>query len=138
MTARINKIDHIGIVVQDIEAALQVYQKALGLTLTHVQEMPDEAVCTAFLPVGESEVELVQPITADSGVARFLAKRGEGVHHICFEVDDIEAALQDLAARGIELIDEKPRQGVMGRVAFVHPRSAHGVLVELLERERGD
>ena len=138
----IKKIDHIAIVVHNIEEALQVYEGALGLELAEVKEAPEQAVRIAFLPVGESEIELVEPLTADtstklstsSGVARFLEKRGEGLHHICLEVDDIEAALQDLAAQGIRLIDEQPRQGAHGRVAFLHPKSTHGVLIELIEK----
>jgi methylmalonyl-CoA epimerase len=132
--AVIKKIDHIAIVVRSIEEALQAYQGALGLELTEVEEVPEQAVRVAFLPVGESEIELVEPITTDSGTAKFLEKRGEGMHHICLEVDDIEATLQDLAAKGIQLIDEQPRQGAHGRVAFLHPRSAHGVLIELVEK----
>jgi len=130
----IKKIDHIGIVVHDIEEARRVYEEALGLEVTHIQEVPEQQVRIAFLPVGESEVELVEPTTADSGVARFLEKRGEGIHHICFQVDDIEAALERLRAQGVILIDRRPRQGARGRVAFVHPKSMHGVLVELVER----
>jgi len=130
----IKKIDHIAIVVRSIEEAQQVYEGALGLELTDVKEMPEQAVRIAFLPVGESEVELVEPLTAESGVAKFLEKRGEGLHHICFEVDDIEAALRDLAAKGIRLIDQQPRRGAHGRVAFLHPKSAHGVLIELVEK----
>jgi len=132
----IKKIDHIAIVVRSIEEALQVYEGALGLELTDVKEVPEQAVTVAFLPVGESKIELVEPLTTDGGVARFLEKRGEGLHHICLEVDDIEAALQDLAAQGIRLIDEQSRQGIHGRVAFLHPKSAHGVLVELIEKPR--
>jgi len=132
----IKKIDHIAIVVRSIEEALQVYEGALGLELTDVKEVPEQAVTVAFLPVGESKIELVEPLTTDGGVARFLEKRGEGLHHICLEVDDIEAALQDLAAQGIRLIDEQPRQGAHGRVAFLHPKSAHGVLIELIEKPR--
>jgi len=142
----IKKVDHIAIVVHSIEEALQVYKGVLGLELTDIVEVPEQAVRIAFLPVGESEIELVEPLTADtstkfstgSGVAKFLEKRGEGLHHICFEVNDIEAALQDLAAKGIRLIDEQPRQGAHGRVAFLHPKSAHGVLIELCERGRGE
>lgn len=146
----IRKVNHFAIVVHNIEEALQVYEGALGLELAEVKEVPEQAVRIAFLPVGESEIELVEPLTADilrpssvqastklstgSGVARFLEKRGEGLHHICFEVDDIEAALQDLAAKGIRLIDDQPRQGAHGRVAFLHPKSAHGVLIELIEK----
>ena len=148
----IKKIDHLAIVVRSIEEALQTYEVALGLELTDVKEVPEQAVKVAFLPVGESEIELVEPLATDilrpssvqastklstgSGVARFLEKRGEGLHHVCFEVDDIEAALQDLAAKGIRLIDEQPRQGAHGRVAFLHPKSTHGVLIELIEKPR--
>ena len=132
----IKKIDHIAIIVRSIEEALQVYEGALGLELTEVEEVPEQAVRVAFLPVGESKLELVEPLTTDSGVAKFLEKRGEGMHHICLEVDDIEAALQDLAAQGVRLIDEQPRQGAHGRVAFLHPKSAHGVLIELIEKPR--
>lgn len=128
------KIDHIGIVVHNIEEALQVYEEALGLELNDVKEVPEQGVRVAFLPVGESELELVEPLTAEGGIAKFLEKRGEGLHHICFEVADIEAALQDLAAKGVRLIDEQPRQGAHGRVAFLHPKSAHGVLIELIEK----
>ncbi len=131
----IKKIDHIGIVVRDIEAALKVYRDALGLELTRAESVPEQAAKIAFLPAGESEIELVEPTTDDGGIARYLAKRGEGVHHLCLEVDDIEAALAQMAAQGMELIDEKPRHGSDGqRYAFVHPKSAHGVLIELYER----
>ena len=132
----IKKIDHIAIVVRSIEEALQVYEGAMGIELTEVEEVPEQAVRVAFLPVSESKLELVEPLTMDSGVARFLEKRGEGMHHICLEVEDIEAALQDLAAKGVRLIDEQPRQGAHGRVAFLHPKSAHGVLIELIEKPR--
>jgi methylmalonyl-CoA epimerase len=127
------KIDHIGIVVRDIQAALKVYQAALGLPLREVAEVPDQKVQIAFLPVGESNFELVQPLTDDTGVYKFLEKRGEGIHHICVEVDDIEATLARLKGHGVPLIDEIPRQGAHGRVAFVHPKGMHGVLIELVE-----
>ena len=130
-----SKIDHIGVVVQDIRQALEAYEAALGLPLREVADIPDQKVRVAFLPVGESNVELVQPLTADSGIARFLEKRGEGVHHICLEVGDIEAAMARLREHGVELIDETPRKGIHGRVAFVHPKGMHGVLIELLEHE---
>ena len=130
------KIDHIGIVVKDLEAALKVYETALGLPLAEVAEVPDQEVRVAFMPVGESNVELVQPTTAGSGIARFLEKRGEGIHHICIQVDAIEEALARLRAHAVPLIDEKPRQGAHGRVAFVHPKGTHGVLIELLEHDQ--
>ncbi len=130
------KIDHIGIVVRDIQQALGFYESALGLSLSQVVEAPDQKVQVAFLPVGESNIELVQPLTDDTGTAKFLEKRGEGIHHICLEVEDIEAALARLKAHSAPLIDEAPRPGAHGRVAFIHPKGAHGVLIELVEHER--
>ncbi len=130
----IRRVHHIAIVVNDIETALRVYRDALGLPLSHVEAIPEQDVKVAFLPAGDSEIELVEPINPDSGVAKFLAKRGEGIHHICLEVHDLEATLAELAAQGVELIDRVPRRGAYGRVAFIHPKGAHGVLIELLER----
>jgi methylmalonyl-CoA epimerase len=127
------KIDHIGIVVQDLQAALQVYETALGLPLTEIVDVPDQEVRVAFLPIGESNFELVQPTSDDTGVAKFLERRGEGIHHVCIQVDAIEPALDRLKAHGVPLIDEEPRQGAHGRVAFVHPKGTHGVLIELIE-----
>jgi methylmalonyl-CoA epimerase len=129
------KIDHIGIVVQDIQQALKTYESALGLPLKEVVEVPDQQVEVALLPLGESNIELVQPTSPDTGTAKFLEKRGEGIHHICIEVQDIEAALERLKAHNVQLIDEVPRPGAHGRVAFIHPKSAHGVLVELIEHD---
>lgn len=130
----IKRIDHIAIVVEDIEAALGFWRDALGLELTHVEDVPDQESAVAFLPTGESEVELVKPTTSTSGVARYLAKRGPGIHHICFEVEDIGATLAALKARGVRLIDETPKIGTGGKqIAFIHPESTHGVLVELYE-----
>lgn len=127
------KIDHVGIVVRDIQQALVAYQVALGLPLQEIVDVPDQQVRVAFLPAGESNVELVQPMTDDSGVARFLEKHGEGVHHLCLEVEDIEATLEQLKAHGVPLIDRQPRPGAHGRVAFVHPKGMHGVLLELVQ-----
>jgi len=129
------KIDHIGIVVRDIEEALAVYHAALGLPLKEVLEVPDQKVEVAFLPIGESSLELLRPTSKDTGIAMFLEKRGEGIHHICIQVDNIEEALSQLKDRGIQLIDEEPRQGAHGKVAFVHPKAAHGVLLELVQYE---
>lgn len=127
------KIDHIGIAVRDIDQALQVYQVALGLPLEGICELPDQQVRIAFLPIGESNIELVEPRSEASGTARFMEKRGEGLHHICVQVEDIDAALRQLKASGVPLIDQEPRSGAHGRVAFVHPRGTHGVLLELVE-----
>lgn len=133
----IHRIDHVAIVVNDIEAALRVYRDALGLRLSQLQTIPDQDVKIAFLPAGDSEIELLEPINPESGVARFLARRGEGMHHICLEVDDLDATLAELATQGVELIDRAPRPGAHGRIAFIHPKGSHGVLIELLERNSG-
>jgi methylmalonyl-CoA epimerase len=131
------KIDHIGIVVHDIKKALSVYEVALGIPLKEVLDIPDQKVQVAFLPLGESNLELVQPTAGDTGIARFLEKKGEGIHHICIEVEDIEAALARLSDHGVPLIDTAPRPGAHGRVAFIHPKGTHGVLIELVEHARG-
>ncbi len=131
----IKKIDHIAIVVENLDKALAVYRDALGMTVTDVREMPEQDVKMAFLPSGDSEIELLEPLSADSGIGKYLAKRGEGLHHICLEVDDIEVTLADLKAKGSQLIDETPKRGAYGKIAFIHPKSAHGVLVELVERD---
>ena len=128
------RIDHIAVVVPELKAALEFWGTALGLSVEHIEEIADQETLVAMLPVGESEVELVQPTTETSGMARFMAKRGAGLHHICFQVDDIDAALARLKDEDIQLINEQPVTGAGGcRVAFVHPRSATGVLVELVQ-----
>jgi len=130
----IKRIDHIAIVVDDIDSALNFWRDTLGLELSHVEVVPEQQSAVAFLPTGESEVELVKPTNTTSGVARYLAKRGPGIHHICFEVDDIVATLATLKAHGVRLIDEIPHLGTGGKkIAFVHPESTQGVLVELYE-----
>lgn len=129
------RLDHIGIAVQDMQDALQFFQDALGMNLDHIALEEGGKTSVAFLPVGGSEVELVQPQESESGLAKFLAKRGEGIHHICFEVDDIDGALSQLKAHGAQLIDETPRVNAGGtKYAFIHPKSAHGVLIELYQK----
>ena len=132
---RINRIEHVAVVVEDIATALEFWQDALGLELEHIEDIPDQQSRVAFLPVGESEVELVQPITDDSGVRRFLQKRGPGTHHICFEVDDLVALLERLKGKGVRLINETPIVSGGKKLAFIHPESTGGVLVELYERK---
>ncbi len=128
------KIDHIAVVVDDLQSALGFWQDALGLELGAIEDVKEEAVEVAFLTVGSSHIELVRPTTDDSGIAKYLAKRGAGVHHICLAVEDIELAMAKLASSGIELINETPRTKANGtRYAFVHPKSTGGVLVELYE-----
>lgn len=130
----VKKINHIAVLVDDLEATIHFWQDALGLTLTHTEEVPGEQAVIAFLPTGDSEIELVKPTSEDSGLARYLGKRGPGMHHICLEVDDLTGMLAQLKAKGIQLINEEPKTGSDGRkYAFVHPKSAHGVMVELYE-----
>jgi len=130
----IKRIDHIAIAVEDLSQSLGFWEHALGLHVHEVRNVPEQAVDIAFLPVGASEVELVKPVTADSGIAKWMAKRGPGIHHICFEVDDIRQTLADLSAQGKELIDQEPRISADGKLyAFVHPKSTGGVLVELYQ-----
>lgn len=130
----IKKISHIAIVVPEIEEGLGFWVDALGLPLEHMEHVAEQGVDVAFLPAGESDVELLQPRDNHSGVARFLQKKGPGLHHICFEVDDIVATLERLKAAGVPLIDEEPTIGTGGKkIAFVHPKGTGGVLVELYE-----
>ncbi len=130
----IRKINHIAIVVPDIDAALGFWRDALGLEPSHVEEVPEQEARVAFLPTGKSAVELVEPTTEASGLARYMAKRGPGLHHICFEVEDIRETLARLKEKGVQLINEEPTVGAGGkRIAFIHPKSTNGVLVELVE-----
>lgn len=132
------KIDHVAVVVDDMSAALNFWQNALGLPLEGTESNEHEAVDIAFLPVGESRIELLQPTTDDSGIAKYLAKRGAGLHHLCLAVADIEAAMAQIAAQGVQMINETPRQREDGtRYAFVHPKSTGGVMVELYELPKG-
>ncbi|GAB4538707.1 MAG: methylmalonyl-CoA epimerase [Anaerolineales bacterium] len=130
----IKSIHHVAIVVEDMEKPLAFWRDALGLPLQELRDVPAEQSQVAFLPVGNGEVELVQPTTPDSGVAKYLAKRGQGMHHLCLEVDDIVEMLKRLKAQNIRLINEEPRSGADGkRYAFIHPESTGGVLVELYQ-----
>jgi methylmalonyl-CoA/ethylmalonyl-CoA epimerase len=130
----IKKIHHVAVVVPDIDDALSFWRDALGLDLSHVEDVAEQEVRVAFLPAGDSEVELVKPTVEGSSLARYIAKRGSGLHHICFQVDGIEAMLAELKAKGVRLINEEPTTGAGGKkVAFVHPKSTGGVLVELYE-----
>jgi len=129
------KIDHIGIATNDIEQMASIYRDALGLKVVETEEVASQKVRVAMLPVGESRIELLEATAADSPISKFLAKRGPGIHHLAFKVDDIRAALADLKSKGARLIDEEPRTGAGGcLVAFIHPSSTGGVLIELVER----
>jgi len=132
------RIDHIAIIVHNIEQALAFYRDTLGIIPREIKEVPTEQVRIAFLPMGGpggSEIELIEPTNPDSSLARFLEKRGEGLHHICLEVDDIDAALADMQAKGAPVLDKQPRRAAEGRAIFLHPKGTHGVLLELVERD---
>ena len=133
----LGRIHHVAVVVRSIDASLGLWRDTLGLPVALVEPMGEDRVTIAFLPVGESKVELVQPDDDTTGVARFLASRGEGFHHLCFEVPNIAETLMRLEMDGIELIDTVARKGGEGPVAFLHPRSCQGVLVELIEAPGG-
>ncbi|NJE02624.1 methylmalonyl-CoA epimerase [Thermococcus sp. MV11] len=131
----IKKIDHVGIAVKNLEEAIKVWE-GLGLKVEEIEEVPDQKVRTAIIHVGESRIELLEPTAEDSPIAKFIAKRGEGIHHIALGVDDIETHLEKLKEAGYRLIDEEPRIGAGGaKIAFVHPKAVTGVLLELCERK---
>lgn len=128
------RMDHVGIVVHSLDESLKTYCDDLGFRLLQRLEIPEQLVEAAFLDAGNSTIELIAPTDETSGTARFLHNRGEGTHHVCFEVDDIIATLETLRGQGVRLIDETPRQGVHGLVAFIHPKATHGTMIELLQR----
>jgi methylmalonyl-CoA epimerase len=136
------RIDHVAIIVRDIEQALHFYRDTLGIAPREIKDVPTEQVRIAFLPMGGpngSEIELIQPTVTDSNLSsltKFLEKRGEGLHHICLEVDDIDAALQDMQTKGASVLDKQPRIAAEGRAIFLHPKGTNGVLLELLEKQK--
>ena len=133
----LKNIDHIGIAVTTIQESLSFWETSLGIKPQGIEEIPERKLKTAFLPVGDTDIELLEATSADSSIAKFIEKRGEGLHHIAIRVDDIDAALAELKAKGVQLIDETPRNGAGGtRIAFVSPKSTHGVLLELCERKQ--
>ncbi|MGD8252981.1 MAG: methylmalonyl-CoA epimerase [Syntrophobacterales bacterium] len=133
---KVLKIDHLGIAVHSIEEAKKLFQDTLGLKFEGSETVAEQKVTTAFFPVGDSEVELLESTAPDGPIAKYLEKRGEGIQHIAFRVENIEEALAELKEKGIRLIDEKPRMGAGGaKIAFLHPKSTHGVLIEISERE---
>jgi methylmalonyl-CoA/ethylmalonyl-CoA epimerase len=130
----IKRLHHVAIAVNNLEEGVSLYERLLGVKPASIEGIPGQGVRVAVFKVGgEAEIELLQPIGPDSPVAKFLASRGQGIHHICFEVDDIDRELEAMAARGFELIDKVGREGLEGRVGFLHPRAAGGVLIELVQ-----
>lgn len=131
----IQKIDHLGIAVKSIDAAMKVYTDILGLKVIGIETVEEQKVKTAFIPVGESKIELLESTSPDGPIAKFIEKRGEGIQHIALRVDNLEAKLKELKEKGVRLIDEKPRIGAGGaKIAFIHPKDTKGVLIELCER----
>lgn|SRR5689334_4121836 len=131
------RIDHIAIIVRNLEQALVFYRDTLGITPGEIKEVPSEQVRIAFLPMGGpggSEIELIEPTTPDSSLTKFLEKRGEGLHHVCLEVDNIDAALAEMQEKGAPVLDKQPRVAAEGRAIFLHPKGTNGVLLELLEK----
>jgi methylmalonyl-CoA/ethylmalonyl-CoA epimerase len=126
----LKKIHHVGVVVPNLEQAMALWRDLLGLTLTKSQTVQDQGVKAALLQVGASEIELLEPLSPDNGVGKFLARRGGGLHHVCFETEDVERELDGAKAKGIQLIDQKPRAGLAGMICFLHPKATRGVLVE--------
>ena len=132
---KINRIEHIGIAVANLEEAIRFYEGVLGLTCYGIEEVADQKVRTAFFMVGETKIELLETLDPEGPIGKFLEKRGEGIHHIAFSVDDAGAALKDAEAKGIKLIDEKARKGAEGlNIGFLHPKSTFGVLTELCSK----
>jgi len=130
----LSAVDHVGVAVEDIEAALAIYRDTLGMPLVHRETVEDQGVDAALLDVGDSHVELLQPLGPDTGVGRFLARRGPGLHHVAYRVESVEETLKMLSAAGVRLIDERPRTGIRGsQVAFIHPSSTGGVLTEIVQ-----
>ena len=131
--AKVIKVNHVAIAVDDLESALVFWRDGLGLELDHIEDVPSQDVEVAFLPIGESEVELVKPTSEETGLAKFIKQRGAGLHHLCLQVDDIQGMLMNLHERGVRLINKVPIELPGRKMAFIHPASANGVLVELYE-----
>jgi methylmalonyl-CoA epimerase len=134
----ITKIHHVGIVVRDMEQAMRFYRDLLGLPVYKMEVMHDQGVKAALLTLGDNEIELLEPVVADTGVARYLERKGEGLHHVCFQVDDIERDLADLKTSGTEMVDQQTRIGLAGRICFLHPSAMDGALVELCQPLDGE
>ena len=128
-------INHVAIVVKDAAETLRFYQETFGVREAEIEEVADQGVLASLVAVGGTNLELIQPVRADTGVARFLESRGEALHHVCFEVENLQGTLDSLKASGTRLIDESPREGLAGMIAFIHPKATRGVLVELVDKD---
>jgi methylmalonyl-CoA epimerase len=133
----LRKIHHVGIVVRNLEESYQFYRETLGLPVHKMAVVEDQGVKAALLTIGNSEIELLEPINENGGVAKFLQRRGEGLHHVCFETEDVARELEGTIAKGVEVIDRQPRKGLAGMICFLHPKATHGVLVEYAQPFEG-
>ncbi|MGF7060882.1 methylmalonyl-CoA epimerase [Brassicibacter mesophilus] len=132
----VKKVDHIGVAVSNLEDALKFYQEVMGLNLHGIEVVEEQKVKVAFLPIGDTEIELLESTDKEGPIAKYIEKKGEGIQHIAYRVDNIEEALNEMRSKGIRLIDEKPRYGAGGaKIAFLHPKSTYGVLIELCQRD---
>lgn len=131
--AKIKKVNHVAVAVGDLDASLAFWRDMMGIPLHHIEDVPSQKAKVAFFPIGDTEVELVYPTTDDSGVAKFIAEKGGGMHHLCFEVDNIDEMLTDLKAKGVRLINETALVLPGRKMAFIHPKAANGVMIELYE-----
>ena len=130
----IKNFNHVAIAVKSLDESLSLFENLFGLKATKIETVPDQGVKAALIPIGSGEIELLEPIDPNGGVAKFIATRGEGIHHICLEVDNTDKELQSLAGKGVQLIDKVGRKGLAGRVGFIHPKSTKGVLIELAQK----
>ena len=132
---RAKHINHVAIVVKDAAETLRFYQETFGVSEAEIEEIADQGVLASLVAIGGTNLELIQPVRADTGVARFLESRGEALHHVCFEVENLQGTLDSLKSSGTRLIDDSPREGLAGMIAFIHPKSTRGVLVELVDKD---
>lgn len=130
----LKRIDHVAIAVRSIDDAVAAFEKLFGLKPAKIEEVPDQGVKAALIHIGDTEIEFIEPVNPDGGVAKFLESKGEGIHHICIEVDDTDAELKRLEGQGAKLIDKQGRKGLAGKIGFIHPKSTNGVLIELAQK----
>ena len=130
----IKNFNHVAIAVNNLDEVLALFESLFGLKPSKIEEVPDQGVKAALIPIGSGEIELLEPIDPNGGVAKFIERRGEGIHHICLEVDNTDEELKSLADKGVELIDKVGRKGLAGRVGFIHPKSTKGVLIEIAQK----
>lgn len=130
----LKRIDHVAVAVKDLDSAVGTFEKLFGIKPAKIQEIPDQGVKAAVIHIGDTELEFIQPVNPNTGVAKFLENKGEGIHHICIEVDDTDAELKRLEGKGAQLIDKQGRKGLAGRIGFIHPKSVNGILIELAQK----